>query len=51
MIVNMYLLPYTHKDDGFKIFLPIEDTYVATTSLDVANKENMENALPMKSKE
>ena len=51
MIVNMYLLPYTHKDDGFEIFSPIEGTCVGTTSLDVANEENIEDALPMESKE
>ena len=47
----MYLFPCTHKDDGFKIFSPIESTYVVTRSLDVTNEENIEYVLPMKSKE
>lgn len=51
MIVDMYLFSCTHKDDGFEIFLPIEGTYFAMTSLDVANEENIEVALPMESKE
>ena len=51
MTVDMYLFPCTHKDDGFEIFLPIEGTYFAMTSLDVANEENIEVALPMESKE
>jgi hypothetical protein len=46
----MYLFPRTHKDDGFEILSPMEGTCVATTSLDVANAENMEVAIPMESK-
>ena len=51
MIVNMYLLLHTHKNDGFEIFLPIKGTCIGTTSLDVAIEENMEDALPMELKE
>ena len=51
MIVNMYLFPRTHKDDGFEKKSPIEGTCVVTTNLDVANEENMEDASPIESKE
>ena len=51
MIVNIYLFLCIYKDNGFKIFLPIEDTCITTTSMDVTNEENMEYALPIESKE
>ena len=47
IIVNIYLFSHTHKDDGFETFLPIKYTCVATTSLDMTNEENIEDALPM----
>jgi hypothetical protein len=49
--VNKYLFPHTHKDDGCKIFSPIEGMCIITTSLDMFNEENMEEALSMESKE